>query len=115
MVCRRHRTRLCSGSVYKSTAQVAPGARVPKVTPGGGLVLTYCMHEAKGLAAFFAPIQTFSKVCGALYVPELPRLLLLLQYGKEQRCFDGRAGQQHIAPGSCLLGLVKGYTIQWRV
>lgn len=24
------------------------------------------MHEAKGLAAFFAPIQTFSKVCGAV-------------------------------------------------
>lgn len=52
------------------------------------------MHEAKGLAAFFAPIQTYSKVCGALCVPELPRLLL--QCGKEQRCFDGRAGQQHI-------------------
>lgn len=54
------------------------------------------MHEAKGLAAFFAPVQTFSKVCGALCVPELPRLLLLLQSGKEQRCFDGTAGQQHI-------------------
>lgn len=54
------------------------------------------MHEAKGLAAFCAPIQTFSKVCGALCVPELPMLLLLLQCGKEQRCFDGRAGQQHI-------------------
>lgn len=54
------------------------------------------MCEAKGLAAFFAPLQTFSKVCGALCVPELPRLLLLLQCGKEQRCFDGRAGQQHI-------------------
>lgn len=54
------------------------------------------MHEAKGLAAFFAPVQTFSKVCGALCVPELPRLLLLLQCGMEQRCFDGRAGQQHI-------------------
>lgn len=50
------------------------------------------MHEGKGLAAFFAPIQTFSMVCGALCVPELPRLLLLLQCGKEQRCFDGRAG-----------------------
>lgn len=88
--------RLCPGSVYKSTAQVAPGARVPKVTPGDEaqcpFVLTYCMHEAKGLAAFFAPIQTFSKVCGALCVPELPRLLLVLQCGKEQRCFDGRAG-----------------------
>lgn len=26
--------RLYPGSVYKNTAQVAPGARVPKVTPG---------------------------------------------------------------------------------
>lgn len=34
VVGRRHRMRLYPGSVYKSTAQVAPGATVPKVTPG---------------------------------------------------------------------------------
>lgn len=54
------------------------------------------MLEAKGLAAFFAPVQTLSKVCGALCVPELSRLVLPWQYGKEQICPGGRAGQQHI-------------------
>lgn len=33
-------------------------------------------------------------------MPELPRLLLVLQCGKEQRCFDGRTGQQHIEAAS---------------
>lgn len=34
VVCRRHRTRLYPGSVYKSMAQVASAAGVPMVTPG---------------------------------------------------------------------------------
>lgn len=28
---------------------------------------------------------------------------------------DSMLKQPGIAPGSCLLGLVKGYTLQWRV
>lgn len=80
------------------------------------------MHEAKGLAAFFAPVQTFSEVCGALCVPELSRLVLPWQCGKEQRCLGGRAGQQHIEAAlprswqlSVSLALPKAYTTQWRV
>lgn len=79
------------------------------------------MHEAKGLAAF-PPVQTFSEVCGAQCVPELSRLVLPWQRGKEQRCLGGRAGQQHAeaAPRRSRQlpissALSKAYTTQWRV
>lgn len=79
------------------------------------------MHEAKGLAAF-PPVQTFSEVCGAQCVPELSRLVLPWQRGKEQRCLGGRAGQQHaeVAPRRSWQlpissALSEAYTTQWRV
>ena len=51
------------------------------------------MHEAKGLAAFFAPVKIFSNVCGALCVSGLSRLVLPWQWeGADE---SGSAGQQH--------------------
>lgn len=106
-----------------SMAQVAPAAGVPMVTPGAmaecPFVLTYCMHEAKGLAVLFDPVQTFSEACGALCVCQ----------NSPGSCFPGSVGRSrdvlvaelgnstlkgpYIVPGSCLLGPSKAYTTQW--
>lgn len=57
-------------------------------------VLTYCMHEAKRLAAFLAPVKILSKACGALCVSGLHRLVFPCQWeGADE---SGSAGQQHI-------------------
>lgn len=78
------------------------------------------MHEAKGLAAFFAPIQTFSKVCGALCVQNSPGFCFSFSVRRSRDVLIAGLGNSTlkrpcIPPASCLLGLVKGYTIQWRV
>lgn len=69
------------------------------------------MHEAKGLATFFAPVHSvrFVELCVCQNSPGL----CFPSSGKEQRCLGGRQGnstvkQPCLTPGSYLLGLIKG-------
>lgn len=80
----------------------------------------YCMHEAKGLAVFFAPVQTLARFVELRVCQNSPGFCLSCSVGRSRDVLMAELGnstlkQPRIVPGSCFLGLVKGYTIQWRV